>query len=119
MQATAARVQTRESPGRLISQAKAPAKPAPFSTPARARTSHPFSPAGVIRLQRGIGNRRTAEFIVEARIQREQDRGAAPDPGSQATQVEAAPAAPAAPPAPSAPSTPPSASAPAAPAPGA
>lgn len=106
----------REYPDRLISQAKAPASlahrsvtVAPLSASARARTNHPLSPAGagVIQLRRWIGNRRTTEFIVEARIQREQNRGAGPDPGSRPTHVEAAPAAPPAPPAP--PSAPPQA----------
>lgn len=84
---------------------------------ARARGDHRLSAAYLLRLQRSIGNRRTTEFIGEARIQREpdgalrqHDRGAGADTGSRATRVEAPQAGPPAPPARSAP---PSASSPA------
>jgi putative RNase toxin 16 of polymorphic toxin system len=117
MQATARIQSAREYPDRLTPQAKAPARlahrPATIAPPvaARARTSHPRSPAGVIQLHRWIGNRRTTEFIGEARIQRKENGDAGHDSGSQSTRVEAGPA----PPAPPAPSTPPSAPPPAAP----
>jgi hypothetical protein len=113
MQATARIQRTLEYPDRLTAQTKAPARLADRSVTAalppasaRARTSHPRSPAGVIQLHRWIGNRRTTEFIGEARIQRKENGDTGHDPGSQFSRVEAGPAVP---PAPPAPSTPPSA----------